>query len=317
MRIPRRPHPRLVSIPLAAIALLAATGIALGGGETTSVEGGAFFDYVAPDPVGTTDGTIRFGFLGTAETIAFDAELVPPVDTNLPGFGGGTPTCLEVTRAGGIIIRLAFIAECVVEGDVTFVEDLFGPGGDAYMISDRLAAPAEFIATSPEFAALIGVPADAGTVLSVTFTLDMATGVPVSFVGVTSVSGPVTLLAGGDITVDGATLQTEVIDDASRAALTEASELGVDATVAITGNGNLQAQGPLPELEIVLAVSFTAPTAVPTTAPTPAASLLPDTGLSPSGDAPAPGTGALAALALVTAGAGAAWIAARRRRITR
>ena len=286
---------RLTSLLLAGVLAILGTGVVVAGSADITVEGGAFFDFVAPDPLGPTDGAIRFGFTGTVETIAADAELVPPVDTNLSGFGGGTPTCLEVTREGGVITRIAFVAECLVEGEVTIVEDLFGPDADAYMIGDRLAARAEFIATSPEFAALIGVPEAAGTVLSVTFTLDLATGIPVSFVGVSTLIGPVTLLDGGDITVDGATLPTAVIDDASRAALTEASELGVDATVGITGNGSLQVKGPQPALDIVLAVSFSAPTPTPTETVAPTASQLPDT--SASSSAPGAPTWMLAAVA--------------------
>jgi hypothetical protein len=300
---------RLTSLLLACSLALIGAGVALGGTADITVEGGTYFDFVAPDPLGPTDGTIRFGFTGTVETIAADAELVPPADTNLASLGGGAPTCLEVTREGGVITRLAFVAECVVEGEVTFVDDLFGPGGDAYMIGDRLAAPADFIATNPAFAALIGIPEEAGTVLSVTFTLDMATGIPTSFVGTSTLIGPVTLLDGGDITVDGGTLPTEVIDDASRAALTEASELGVDATVVITGNGSLQVKGPQPELEVVLAVSFTAP--APSVTPVPAASQLPNTSAAEAGSGSA-GLGWM----LVAAGfliAGLAAVAARKR----
>ncbi len=306
---------RLASLLLAGLLAMLGTGVVLAGSADITVEGGAFFDFAAPDPLGPTDGAIRFGFTGTVETIAADAELVPPADTNLAGFGGGTPTCLEVTREGGVITRLAFVGECVVEGPVTLVEDIFGPGADGYMISDRLAAPAEFIATSPEFATLIGVPADAGTVLSVTFTLDLASGIPVSFVGVSTLIGPVTLLDGGDIMVDGATLPTEVIDDASRAALTEASELGVDATVAITGNGSLQVQGPQPELEIVLAVTFSAPTPTPSGTAVPTASQLPDT--SSTSSAPGAPTWMLVVVAGVFVLASGSLIAvrvARRRR---
>ncbi len=272
---------RLASLFLAGLLAILGTGVVVAGSADITVEGGAFLDFVAPDPLGPTDGAIRFGFTGPLETIAADADLVPPVDTNLGSLGTPTPTCLEVTREGGVITRLAFVAACVVEGEVIFVEDLFPPDGDAYVIGDRLAAPAEFLAMSPEFAALIGVAADAGTVLSVTFAVDPALGFPMSFVGITSVSGPVTLLGGGDITVDGATLPTEVIDDASRAALTEASELGVDATVAITGNGNLQVKG-VPELEITLAVTFSAPTPTPSETAVPSASQLPDTSAAAS-----------------------------------
>lgn len=285
MLAPRMRTLRRTVITTSLAALLVGTSVALAGGpSTTTLEAGAILDYVAPDPGTSTPGEIRFGFTGPLEVIAADAELVPPADTNLAFLNGGTPTCLEVTRDGAGITRLAFVAECTVSGDVSFVEDVFGPGADGYMIADRLIAPAEFLADSPEFAALIGVPASAGTVLSVTFAVDVDLGFPVTFVGSTSLTGPVTLLSGGDVMVDGATLPSEVIDDVSRAALTEAAELGVDATVEITGNGNLQTKSQIPELEISLAVSYISPTPTPapsvpaaTAAPSPSGGLLPDT----------------------------------------
>lgn len=293
--------------------LLLTSGIALAGGApTTTVEAGAFVDYVAPDPGGPTQGAIRFGFDGTLEAIAADAELVPPADTNLAFLNGGTPTCLEVTRDGGGITRLAFVAECTVSGAVEVVEDALGPDQDGYLIAGRLIAPAQFLIDSPAFETLIGVPASAGTVLAVTFSVDVDFGFPTTFVGVTSASGPVTLLAGGDIGVDGATLPSEVIDSGSRAALTDAANLGVDAQVEITGTGNLQVKSDMPELEVVLAVTYSAPPPsvppTPSATPSPSAGLLPDTSLHPAGDSghagPPSVVAALLALLLVAAAGG-------------
>ena len=274
----------LVSSALAVAGVLLVVGVALGGGETTAVEGGAYFDFVAPDPLGPTDGTIRFGFTGTLETIAADAELVPPADTNLSSFGGGTPTCLAVTREGGVITRIEFAAECTIAGTVTRIEDLFGPGGDAYVIGDRLAAPAELAEEDPMFAALIGIPAVAGSTLELAFVIDVATGVPTSFVGQTSVTGPVAILDGGDTAVGAATLLNDVIDADSRSDLEEAAALGVEATVAIVGEGTIGEKGE-PALVIGLTVVYSAPTAVPTPAPTagPTAAQLPDTSASAAG----------------------------------
>ena len=187
-RHPRRRVP-LAGSALALAGLLLVVGAALGGGGTTTVEGGVYLDYVAPDPLAPTDGAIRFGFAGTLETIAADAVLAPPADTNL-AFLGGAPTCLGVTREGGVITALEFAGECNAGGTVTRVDDLFGPGGDAYLIADRVAAPADLVEGVPAFATLIGIPAVAGTNLDLVFVVDLATGIPSSFIGQTSVTGP-------------------------------------------------------------------------------------------------------------------------------
>lgn len=167
---------------LASVAsLLLTSGIALAGGApTTTVEAGAFVDHVAPDAGTSAPGAIRFGFNGSLETIAADAELVPPVDTNLAFLNGGTPVCLEVTRDGGVIMRMAFVAECTVSGSGELVEDIFGPDADGYLIADRLVAPVQFLTENAAFAALIGVPASAGTNLAVTFSFDVGFGFPTS-----------------------------------------------------------------------------------------------------------------------------------------
>jgi hypothetical protein len=278
------------------------SGAVLAGGASTSVEAGAYFDFVAPDPVAPADGAIRFGFDGSPETIAADAELVPPADTNLAFLGGGSPTCVEVAREGGVITRLAFVGACTVSGSVVFVDDLFGPGGDAYLIGGRLAAPAVLVDGEPPFAALIGAPAATGATLEITFQIDLATGIPTAFVGVTTVSGPVVVLGNGDVAVGSATLPSAIIDDAARALLAEAAELGVEATVGITGNGTFGEKGE-PALDIVLAVSFTAPTPGATPeppAPAPSADALPDTGV-PGTTASIPGGVALIALAFALA----------------
>jgi hypothetical protein len=296
-------------------ALLLVVGVALGGGGTTAVEGGAYFDFVAPDPLGPTDGTIRFGFSGAVETIAADAVLVPPADTNLAFLGGGSPTCLAVTREGGVITRIEFVEDCTISGTVTRVDDLFGPGGDANLIADRVAAPADLVEGNPAFAALIGIPAAAGTTLELVFTLDMATGIPASFVGQSAVTGPVTILADGDIGVGAATLPDIVIDDTARAQLEDAGELGVDATVAIVGQGTIQQSGD-PSLEITLTVTYTAPTPVPTPVPTvaPTPAQLPDTSAPPAVGALWAGAVVLW-LAGVAAMVGIRTLGARRRRV--
>lgn len=312
-----RHHRRRVPLAGSALALaglLLVVGAALGGGGTTTVEGGVYLDYVAPDPLAPTDGAIRFGFAGTLETIAADAVLAPPADTNL-AFLGGAPTCLEVTREGGVITALEFAGECNAGGTVTRVDDLFGPGGDAYLIADRVAAPADLVEGVPAFATLIGIPAVAGTNLDLVFVVDLATGIPSSFIGQTSVTGPITLLTGGDIGVGAATLPNEVIDAASRGHLEDAAAFGVEATAVIVGLGTIQQEGD-PTVQIELTVTYTEPTPVATPVPTaaPSADALPDTRTAPA----TAGTLKLAVflvLSLVGAASAALGLVAHRRRI--
>jgi hypothetical protein len=281
----RHHHPGVASIGLAIGGLLLAAGAVAAGGAPIEIEGGAYFDFVAPDPGAPAPGSITFGFSGTPEVIAADAVLVPPADTNLAFLGGGTPTCLGVTREGGTITRLAFVAECVVSGTVTFVADAFGPGAGGYLIGDRVAAPQELVEGDPAFATMIGVPADGGGTLSIIFQIDVTGGFPTSFIGETDVTGAVATLAGGDVAVGSATLPDAVIDDASRALLEEAAALGVNATVGIVGNGVIQQKGD-PELQIELTVTL----ASGPTSPSPTPGLLPDTTMatepaSPDGSA--------------------------------
>ncbi len=300
---------RISSLLFASALAVLSMGVAVAGTADITVEGGAFFDYVAPDPVGPADGAIRFGFGGELETIASDAELVPPADTNLAFLGGGTPTCLEVTREGGTITRIAFVDSCEVAGQVVLVEDVFGPGADAYLIADRVATPVELVETDPALGALIGTAADTGGTLAITFHLDLTQGVPVSFTAVTTASGLVTIEGSGDITVGAATLPNAVIDDASRATLAEAAALGVEAQVLIEGDGVLGQKGQ-PDVTITLTVSFSAPTPVAT--PTPAASLLPDTSATQAARTSLGAGWMLVVAAFVVAGVSAVAVRVRR-----
>lgn len=295
---------------LLALAAIVLPSAALAGGlPVTSIEAGAYFDYVAPDPTGPTDGSIRLGYTVTVETITADAVLVPPADTNLPFFTGGTPTCLSVTRDGGVITRLEFVAECTVSGAVVIADDLFGPGADAYLIGDQLAAPAALVEGDPAFGALIGAPAAAGTTLDVAVHVDVSVGAPTSFDGQTTVSGPAVELNSGDFMVGAARLPSAVIDVASRSALQAAAALGVDATVAITGHGVIQLEGD-PTMDVTLAVTYVAPTPtptptiVPTPTPAPTAGELPDTGapLSPPPTGPSPWLAVLLGCAMTFVG---------------
>lgn len=247
----------------------------------TTVECGLFRDYAAPDPIGMTAGSITFGLNGSPEPIAPDATLVPPADTVLPSLQGGTPTCLSVTRDAGTITSLALAPSGTVSGAVVLVPDLFGPGQDAYVIADRVFAPVASVIANDGLAALIKTAADSGSTFSVTFQIDLTSGVPTSFTATTSFSGQVTLEASGDVRVGAATLPSAVVDAAARAKLTEAADLSVPATVVVDGVGTLDQSSPGGvAIDVTLSVTYTTPSVAsptPSATPTPVPIELPNT----------------------------------------
>jgi hypothetical protein len=281
----------------------------------TALECGLFRDYTAPDPIAVSAGSITFGLSGTPEAIAADATLVPPTDSALPSLQGGVPTCLTVTRDAGVITSLAFAPSGTVSGSVVLVADLFGPGQDAYVIADRVFSPVDAVTANPDLAALIKTSADSGSALSITFQIDLSSGLPTGFTATTSLSGAVVLLPNGDIKVGGATLPNAVIDAAARASLESAAGLGVPAVVVVNGLGTLvQGGAGGVSIDITLLVTFTAPAAptpTPTATPSPTArpAALPNTASEP----PSRGGQPLGVLALATVVGAALTLAASHR----
>ena len=277
----------LAKIPSIAVFVASAALFVLGSAPvaaaTDTLECGLFRDYTAPDPIGDTPGSITFGLSGPPETIAADATLVPPTDTNLASLQGGAPTCLTVTRESGVITGLAFAASGTISGIPELVPDLFGPGQDAYVISDRLFTPAALVATNAGLSALIKTAADSESTFTVTFQIDLTSGVPTGFVATTTLSGSVGILAGGDISIGSATLPDEVISPGARQDLHEAAALGVPATVIVDGIGTLDQSS---EGGVSVAITLSVTFAAPSTTPAPSQDEVPDTALPavPGGD---------------------------------
>ena len=299
---------RTLAGALAVAAVLSLLGAATTAAATTTTECGLFRDYVAPDPLGPTDGSISFGLSGSPEVIAADATLVPPADTNLASLGGGAPTALAVTRDAGVITLMAFVTACIIEGDVVFVPDLFGPGADGYTVNDRLVAPVDLMAINDGLAALIPTAEANGTTLAIDFTIDLSTGAPSAFDAEVTLVGEVTFQSNGDVMVGDARLPASVVGGKARHRLDQARELGVPATVVVIGDGAPDQGSPGGvAMAITLSVSFPAPTPPEE---------VPDTAVNPPGPAPVPlilGVSALAAAVWI----GAARSAQRRRQPTR
>jgi hypothetical protein len=280
---------RLVSGVALVLMALSSSATVVMAAPATSIEAGVFIDFVAPDPAGPTAGAIRFGFLGMVEQIAPDAVLVTPADTNL-AFLGGAPTCLEVTRDGGQITRLAFVESCTVRGVVTIVPDAFGPGLDGYMTGDRIGTPASVVDTVPGVEALMGTAYATGNDLSVTFSIDASSGIPTTFAGFTDVAGTVSVLGNGDVRIGPAVLPAEVIDAGSRTALQRAQDQGRNVTAHVVGNGVIDTSGGNPTVDIILAVELAPEPPAPPSEP----DELPDTRTTP----PVPGVEIIGWLAL-------------------
>jgi hypothetical protein len=260
------------------VALLVATGFLAAStpaaAAETTVECGVFHDYTAPDPGLGVDGSITFGvFGGTAEVIDANATITPPADSVLATFANGAPSCFSVTRDAGVITAIAIAPTGTISGSVVLVPDAFGPGQDAYVIANRLVAPVTAVEADPALEALIKTAADSGSTLSATLTVDVGTGFPTTFDVTTTVSGAVVLLLNGDVQVGDATLPSAVIDAAARDELSKAAELGVPATVVITGIGTPTQTGV--DVQITLSVSFTAPSSTPSPTPAPARTAVP------------------------------------------
>jgi hypothetical protein len=294
-------HPARIAPLLALVALLAVNTIVAA--AETRTECGAYTDYVAPDPGTATPGSITFGFNGTPEVIAADAVLSPAAAASLPFLQGGTPTGLQVTTDAGQITALGFVPSCTVSGAVVFVPDALGPGQDAYFIDDRIVAPVAVLAGNAGLMTVIGVPAANGHDLSLTFDIDVSSGIPQSFTATTSASGAVVLL-GADVLVDGATvggalLLGEVIDQASGALLTQAASSGATVQVGIVGLGSIDVQGGPVTVTIVLSVTIDA-------SPTPTPAPLPNTSAAQSTPFPATAVVLLgvACMLLLTVGIG-------------
>jgi hypothetical protein len=274
------------AIPLA-VCLFLATASAAVAAPAVTVEAGAYRDFLAPDPGTSTPGSITFGLNGSAEVIAADAVLTPPADTALAGLGGGVPTCLQVTRDGGAITGLAFVSTCTVAEPVVFVADAFGPGQNAYALSDRVIAPEALIQSNPGMNALFATAADAGAQLALTFTVDTSSGLPNAFAGLVNLGGAITMLGSGGVEVGAATLLAENVDAPERALLQEAADLGVAAAVAVHGAGTLDLGTGDIVVDITLDITFaTPPIATPSPTGSPAPMTIPNTGTGSNGQPP-------------------------------
>jgi hypothetical protein len=195
-----------------------------------TVECGQLSGYTAPDPAGPTDGSLQLGLL-PAWVIAATATIAPAAATALPSGVNNGPTCLAVERdPDDQIASIDFAAQGTIAGHVTV-----DSGSGFYLLADRLLIPTAITDAYPTLGALFPTSERAGSILSVTFTIDSTTGGFTGFDGAAAFCGAGSLTAAGDGKVGAAIIPKAVLDAADRSALKKAAGQRACATVRSVG----------------------------------------------------------------------------------
>ena len=197
---------------------------------TSVVECGQLSSYTAPDPAGPTDGSLQLG-LSDTWTILAAATISPAAATALPVGSGNGPTCLALDLDGsGNVTAIDFAPTGTLSGSVSF-----DSGSGFYLFADRLIVPKFVTDANPGLAALFVTSEQAGTPLTVTFTVDTTSGGFSGFDGHAAFCGKGSLTSGGDGKVGSAVIPGSVLDAADRKALKNAGSRKTCATIHAVG----------------------------------------------------------------------------------
>jgi hypothetical protein len=211
----------VILISLASAAVAAAS---------SSVECGQLTAYAAPDPAGPTDGSLQLGQTSPWNVLA-SATVSPAVVTTLPTIVNSGPTCLALDfDDGGAVTAIDFAATGTIEGSVTL-----DSGSGFYLFANRLIVPPFVTDANPGLAALFVTSYQAGTPLSVTFTVDTTTGQFTAFDGAAAFCGTGSVTPGGDGQVGDAIIPAVVLDAEDLAALADAGTRRTCASIQSSG----------------------------------------------------------------------------------
>jgi hypothetical protein len=224
------PMRRLASIAvLSAFALMALAPTAVSA-ASSSVECGQLTGYTAPDPTGPTDGSLQLGLTSPWVVLA-TATVDPAAAAALPPLVNSGPTCLALDfDDADAVTAIAFASTGTLEGTVTFDSDT-----GFYMFEDRLIVPTFITDANPGLAALFVTSYQAGSTLTVTFTIDATTGGFTGFDGVAAFCGAGGVTADGDGQVGDAIIPAAVLDADDLAALQGAGTRRTCASIHSTG----------------------------------------------------------------------------------
>ena len=180
---------------------------------STSVECGQLTTYTSPDPLGPTDGSLKLG--NDTWTVLATATVSPAAEAALPGLVNSSPTCVSLDLDDdGNITAIDFAPTGTISGTVDF-----DSGSGFYLFANRLIIPDSITTAEPALGALFVTSYQAGTTLTVTFTVDPATGGFTGFDGMAAFCGKGSVTSGGDGKVGKAIIPAAVLDADDLAAL--------------------------------------------------------------------------------------------------
>jgi hypothetical protein len=173
----------------------------------------------------------------------------------------------------GKITSLDFAPEGDVTGTVTY-----DSGSGFYLFADRLIVPSFITDAYPGLAALFVTSYQAGTSLSVTFTVDVTTGAFVGVDGHAAFCGAGSVTGDGDGAIGEAIIPAEVLDATDLTTLEGAAGAEVCAAVHASGAVMIEQEGSLDidtDVVVSLVLPLTSPAlddalagAIPTMSPT-------------------------------------------------
>ena len=249
------------SLVIAASVALTQAGSSLATPGPT-VECGQLSAYLAPDPLGPTPGSVTIGALTPWEIVP-TATMSANAASALPTIVNSGPTCLSMELdVDGKITSLDFAAQGDISGGV-----IFDSGSGFYQFANRLIVPNFITDTYPGIAALFVTSYQAGTQLSVTFTVDLTTGSFAGFDGHAAFCGNAAVTGGGDGKVGDAVIPAAVLEPADTAALQTANGTEVCATVHSVGVVIPNSEGQIQVQADVVITPVPAPPSTSTVAP--------------------------------------------------
>jgi hypothetical protein len=237
-------------------------------------ECGQLTGYTAPDPLGPTDGSLQLGLLDPWTVLA-TATVSPAAAAVLPGMVNTGPTCVRIdVDDDGNISSLDFAPTGTISGPVDF-----DSGSGFYLFDDRLIVPDFITDANPGLAALFVTSYQAGTTVTVTFTVDTSTGAFTGVDGTAAFCGQGSVTAGGDGQVGDAIIPAAVLDATDIDRLEGAGSRETCATVQTSGTidsgtGALDLDTDV-EIDVAAAGVTVTPPPTSTLAPQPAPSSMP------------------------------------------
>lgn len=265
---------------------------------SSTVECGQLTGYTAPDPLGPTDGSLQLGLL-TPWTVLADATVSANAAAALPTSVNNGPTCLALDLDdSGNVTSIDFSTTGTITGHVDF-----DSGSGFYLFANRLIVPNFITDANPGLAALFVTSYQAGTSLTVHFTVDGTTGGFTGFDGTAAFCGKGSVTSGGDGKVGKAVIPASVLDSKDIAKLKGAGNRQTCAAVHAVGTIDPQDGSIDITTDVIITVAAAGATITP-----------PPTFTAPEATATASGSPALIWLGLVFIGSAVVLTLRTRRR---